>query len=331
MRSNTQSTLQEPSERVTLIEIDDRCAGQRIDNFLFRLCKGVPKSHLYRLLRNGAVRINKKRADCAQRLAQGDWVRIPPLRRAQRNHDQASKQAHTSPAVDFPVLYEDDDLLAVDKPAGIAVHGGSGVSFGMIETVRRARPHAPFLELVHRLDRETSGLLLIAKKRSALLHLHAQIRAQRIDKRYLTCVRADWHARRRVVTAPLHKYLTAAGERRVCIHPNGQAAHTVFHLIKRYAGYALLEAEIKTGRTHQIRVHLAHCGAPIVGDDKYGDFALNRVLAREDAGPCLQRMFLHAYRLCLPHPSRAAPLELTAPLPNACERFLNHLEAVHDV
>ncbi len=328
MRSTTQPTLQEPPRRVAMIEIDDLCAGQRIDNFLFRLCKGVPKSHLYRLLRNGEIRINKKRADCSQRLAQGDWVRIPPLRIAQRDHAQALKQSHRlPPAADFPVLYEDDHLLAVDKPAGIAVHGGSGVSFGIIETLRRARPHAPFLELAHRLDRETSGILLIAKKRSALLHLHAQIRAQQIDKRYLACVRANWRAHRRVVTAPLRKYLTAAGERRACMHPDGREACTVFHLVKRYAGYALLEAELKTGRTHQIRVHLAHCGAPIAGDDKYGDFALNRALAREDARPRLQRMFLHAYRLCLQHPAHGTPLELTAPLPGACAHFLNQLEA----
>ncbi|MEX3811873.1 RluA family pseudouridine synthase [Paraburkholderia sp. BR13439] len=312
-------------DQVSLIAIDDRSAGQRIDNFLLRVCKGVPKSHIYRILRSGEVRVNKGRIDAQYRLELGDLVRVPPIRVAQP--DQAA--AHVPvPAAGFHILYEDEHLLVIDKPAGVAVHGGSGVAFGVIEQMRAARPQAKFLELVHRLDRETSGILMLAKKRAALVNLHEQIRDNQMDKRYYACVHGEWASdwgRRRTVKEPLHKYLTADGERRVRVQADGLASHTIFNLVDIWPEYALLEAELKTGRTHQIRVHLQHLALPIVGDAKYGDFALNKALARANAKPGIKRMFLHAYRLKLAHPATGAPLQLEAPLPADCRGFIEQL------
>jgi 23S rRNA pseudouridine955/2504/2580 synthase len=313
------------SDQVSLIEIDDSSAGQRIDNFLLRVCKGVPKSHIYRILRSGEVRVNKGRIDAQYRLEAGDLVRVPPIRVAQPNETVAPPPV---PAGGFPILFEDEHLLVIDKPAGVAVHGGSGVAFGVIEQLRGARSQAKFLELVHRLDRETSGVLMLAKKRAALVNLHEQIRDNRIDKRYYACVHGEWAGdwgRRRAVKEPLHKYLTADGERRVRVQADGLASHTVFNLVDRWPGYALLEAELKTGRTHQIRVHLQHLQLPIVGDAKYGDFTLNKALARANAMPGIKRMFLHAYRLKLTHPATGEPLQLEAPLPADCRGFIEQL------
>jgi 23S rRNA pseudouridine955/2504/2580 synthase len=318
------------SDQVSMIQIDDSAAGQRIDNFLLRLCKGVPKSHIYRILRSGEVRVNKGRVDAKYRLADGDVVRVPPVRVAL---GPAQDTAAVAPAAHFDILFEDDHLLVIDKPFGVAVHGGSGIAFGVIEQMREARPHGKFLELVHRLDRETSGILMLAKKRAALVGLHEQIRDNRIDKRYYACVHGQWASdwgRRRAVKEPLHKYLTPEGERRVRVQPDGLASHTVFNLIERWPEYALVEAELKTGRTHQIRVHLAHLGLPIVGDAKYGDFALNKALARANARPALKRMFLHAYRLRLTHPATGEPLQFDAPLPAECRRFLDQLTELQD-
>ena len=309
-----------------MIEIDDSSAGQRIDNFLLRVCKGVPKSHIYRILRSGEVRVNKGRVDAQYRLAFGDLVRVPPIRVAKADEPAANAPV---PSAHFDIIFEDDHLLVIDKPAGVAVHGGSGVAFGVIEQLRNARPHAKFLELVHRLDRETSGVLMLAKKRAALVDLHEQIRENRVDKRYYALGHGDWLAdwgRRRVVKAPLHKYVAADGERRVRIQENGLPSHTVFNLIERWDDYAWVEAELKTGRTHQIRVHMASIGLPIAGDAKYGDFALNKELARPSAKPSLKRMFLHAYRLKITHPVTGEPLQLEAPLPAECKRFIEQLK-----
>jgi 23S rRNA pseudouridine955/2504/2580 synthase len=313
------------SDQVSMIEIDDGAAGQRIDNFLLRVCKGVPKSHIYRILRSGEVRVNKGRVDAQYRLELGDLVRVPPIRIAQG--PEATAHAPV-PAAHFNILFEDEHLLVIDKPAGVAVHGGSGVAFGVIEQMREARPQAKFLELVHRLDRETSGVLMLAKKRAALVGLHEQIRENRMDKRYYACVHGEWASdwgRRRAVKEPLHKFLTPEGERRVRVQPDGLPSHTVFNLMDRWPDYVLLEAELKTGRTHQIRVHLAHLGLPIVGDAKYGDFGLNKALARSNAHPGLKRMFLHAYRLKLTHPATGETLQFDAPLPADCRRFVNQL------
>lgn len=301
---------------VRYVEIGEEGDGQRLDNYLLKICKGVPKSHIYRVIRNGEVRVNKGRVAVDYRLAAGDHLRIPPIRVAQRE-----ARAPTPPA-SFPILLEDEALLIVDKPPGVAVHGGSGVSFGVIEQLRAARPQARFLELVHRLDRETSGILVLAKKRSALTALHAQIRDGLWDKRYLALVFGEWKDARRHVKLALTKWLTEAGERRVSVDAEGLASHTIFERLRAYRGYTLLEAQLKTGRTHQIRVHLAHLGFPIVGDDKYGDFGRNRDVAK--AG--FRNMFLHAARLSFPHPATGEMLRLEAPLPAAHLAFLETLD-----
>jgi len=299
------------------VTITEEEAGQRIDNYLLRVCKGVPKSHIYRILRSGEVRVNKGRIDQLYRLEQGDLVRIPPIRVAEKTSNAAV------PSAEFKIVHEDNHLLVIDKPAGVAVHGGSGVSYGVIEQLRAARPEAKFLELVHRLDRETSGLLLLAKKRSALTNLHDQMREGLTDKRYLTAVSGNWVNKRQHVKLPLHKYTTPDGERRVVVQAGGMESHTVFSLLRKWEEFALLEAELKTGRTHQIRVHLASSGFPILGDEKYGDFALNKQLqkATETRG-ALRRMFLHAYKITFTHPDSGAKMTLQAPLPAECDRFL---------
>jgi 23S rRNA pseudouridine955/2504/2580 synthase len=320
------------ADQVSMIQVDDAVAGQRIDNFLLRVCKGVPKSHIYRILRSGEVRVNKGRVDAKYRLAAGDIVRVPPVRTAQSDAFGAGAVPAAPPA-HFEVLFEDEHMIAINKPSGVAVHGGSGIAFGVIEQMREARPLGKFLELVHRLDRETSGILLLAKKRAALVGLHEQIRENRIDKRYYACAHGQWASdwgRRRAVKEPLYKYLTPEGERRVRVQPDGSPSHTVFNLVESWPGYVLVEAELKTGRTHQIRVHLAHLGLPIVGDAKYGDFALNKALARSNAQPSIKRMFLHAYRLRLTHPITGEPMELSAPLPAECRRFLDQLTALRN-
>jgi 23S rRNA pseudouridine955/2504/2580 synthase len=304
---------------VRLVTIGPDEAGQRIDNFLLRICKGVPKSHIYQVLRSGQVRVNKGRIAQTYRLLEGDMVRVPPMRLAEPNTSHV-------PGAEFVVLFEDSHLLVIDKPAGVAVHGGSGVSYGVIEQLRAARPEAPFLELVHRLDRETSGVLMLAKKRSALTGLHEQIRAGLLDKRYLTVVSGTWPNRRQHVRLPLHKYTTPDGERRVRVQSDGMPSHTIFNLVRQYDRYALLEAELKTGRTHQIRVHLASSGFPIAGDDKYGDFSLNRQLQKAEPGrSALKRMFLHAFRLKFEHPATGEAVALEAALPAECQQFLKGL------
>jgi len=308
---------------VTHLVIGEEEEGQRLDNFLIRLCKGVPKSHLYRILRSGEVRVNSGRVDATYRLVIGDKLRIPPIRIAERPQnevDEAAKQR-----VDLPIIYEDEALLVIDKPEGIAVHGGSGVSFGVIEALRRQRPLAKFLELAHRLDRETSGILLVGKKRLALTALHDMFREHGAgaDKRYLVLVKGRWMNTTQHVKLPLYKFLTEGGERRVMVREDGKASHTVFRLLARWPEMSLLEAQLKTGRTHQIRVHLAHLGFPILGDEKYGEFAHNKNLKRDG----LKRMALHAWRMAFRHPLTAAPLECFAPLPDSIGSYIAAVDA----
>ena len=295
-------------DAVNWVEIGENAAGQRIDNFLLTLLKGVPKSHIYRILRSGEVRVNSKRVEASARLVVGDRLRVPPVRTP--DPALAPPAPWVQPA-EFPILFEDDALLAIDKPAGVAVHGGSGIAFGVIEQLRQARPGQSFLELVHRLDRDTSGVLLLAKKRAALVAMHALMRDGHTDKRYLALVRGRWPHLRREVRVSLHKYVTAGGERRVRADADGQDAITIFTRKQVWSEATLLEARLKTGRTHQIRVHLAHAEFPIAGDDKYGDFEWNKVLARQG----LKRMFLHAARLGFTHPGTGAAVQLEAPLP----------------
>lgn len=301
---------------VTWLEVGEEAEGQRIDNFLLYIAKGVPKSHIYRILRSGEVRVNKGRVTVEYRLKIGDVVRMPPIRIA-----QAPDQALV-PAREFEIVFEDDAMIIVNKPAGVAVHGGSGVSFGVIEQLRRARTEARLLELAHRLDRETSGLLIVAKKRSALTRLHDQFREGAIAKRYLALVKGVWRNPLQHVRAPLLKYLTDGGERRVSVDPEGKESHSIVRLQKQWRDFSLVEVELKTGRTHQIRVHLAHLGYPIAGDDKYGDFALNKALQKTG----LKRMFLHAARLDLPHPITGEPIALTLALPPELRQFVDQLD-----
>jgi len=308
------------------LTVGDAGAGQRVDNFLLRHLKGVPKSHVYRILRRGEVRLNSGRVKPDAKLAAGDVLRIPPLRIAIPDTERP-RPAQGSRLSRLRILYEDDSLLAIDKPAGLAVHGGSGVSLGLIEQLRASRPES-FLELVHRLDRETSGILLVAKQRTALIRLHAALREGGVDKRYIVLVRGRWRDETRRVDLPLHKFLTGEGERRVRVEREaGKAATTVFRRKRVWPGepaLSLLEAQLRTGRTHQIRVHLTHLGFPVAGDDKYGDFEWNRKLAKLG----LKRMFLHAWRLTLPHPVEARELALESPLPRDLSAFLAQLEDV---
>jgi 23S rRNA pseudouridine955/2504/2580 synthase len=297
--------------RATTLEVGEEAAAQRIDNFLLRHLKGVPKSHVYRVLRSGEVRVNSGRVKPEYRLRPGDRVRVPPIR--------TSPRKETAKPAEFPVVYEDAAILVVDKPAGVAVHGGSGVSFGVIESLRAARPQAKSLELAHRLDRDTSGLLIVAKKRGALVELHRMLREAEIDKLYLSVAKGCWEGQGREIREALHKYVDAKGERRVAVREDGMAAVTRVRVLKKSAQFSFLEVALLTGRTHQIRVHLAHAGHPILGDEKYGDFKLNREL--EKAG--VRRLFLHASRLAFSHPLTGERLELKAPLPAEMKKFVD--------
>jgi len=308
------------SPSVRLLTVDADSAGQRLDNFLLRLLKGVPKTHVYRVIRSGEVRVNRGRAGADTRVAAGDLVRVPPVRvAAPRRSDEAA----LAPAREFPVLFEDELLLAIDKPAGVAVHGGSGVSSGVIEQLRRARPGQRFLELVHRLDKETSGVLLLAKKRSALTSLQDQFRERDTHKVYAALVWGQWPKSLKVIDQPLLKTTDAAGERHVRVvspaHEQARRSITLVRLGAQLPGAALLDVTLKTGRTHQIRVHLAHAGHAIVGDPKYGDFAANKAFARRWG---FGRMFLHARELGFDHPGTGERLRLVSPLPAECETLL---------
>ncbi len=326
------ANLAPPPPQAKTLTVDDDSAGQRLDNYLMRHLKGVPKTHVYRIIRSGEVRVNKGRVSADDRLQGGDLVRLPPVRISERVAEKSQEMAAAAlaaPSREFVVLFEDDQLLAIDKPAGVAVHGGSGVSFGVIEQLRMARPQASFLELVHRLDRETSGILLLAKKRSALRQLQDQFRERETGKTYLALVVGQWPAKRKVLDKSLHKYLLPDGERRVRVvakdDPDAMAALTLVKVREQGAGFALLEVTIRTGRTHQIRVHLASEGFPIAGDDKYGDFDLNKSLQRASAGLPLKRMFLHAWRLQFNHPLTGERQTLFAELPPELEAFSNHV------
>jgi 23S rRNA pseudouridine955/2504/2580 synthase len=309
------------------LTVDEDSAGQRLDNFLMRHLKGVPKTHVYRIIRSGEVRVNKGRASAEQRVEAGDLVRLPPVRVSPQVQAKADAPA---PAREFPVLMEDEAMMAIDKPAGVAVHGGSGVSFGVIEQLRRARPALANLELVHRLDRETSGVLLVAKKRSALKNLQDQFRDRETGKTYLALVLGLWPSNKKVIDSPLMKYTLlngdGEGERRVKVvgkdDPNGMRSITLVRVARTVGPYTLLEVTIKTGRTHQIRVHLASQGHPIAGDDKYGDFEHNKLLQKMG----LKRMFLHAWQLKFQHPQSHRPVSLQAPLPPELKSFVDSVQ-----
>lgn len=310
------------------LTVDEASDGQRIDNFLAKTLKGVPKSHIYRILRSGEVRVNKGRIDASYKLMLNDVVRVPPIRVA-TSEKVVMNEAATS-VLQSTIIFEDEAMLVIDKPAGFAVHGGSGVSRGVIEQLRLERPKAKFLELVHRLDRETSGVLMLAKKRTALVALHEMIRNNQTDKRYLMLVVGEWLDKKKRVSLDLQKYTLPNGERRVNVvtdkskdkYNEAQHSETIFYLKQAFVGYTLLEAQLVTGRTHQLRVQLAHLGFAIAGDDKYGDFTLNKSLAKQG----LKRMFLHSAETKLKHPLSTEKMQLLAPLPAELTKFMNKLQ-----
>ena len=318
-------------DSVSLITVAEHEAGQRLDNYLIKILKGVPKSHIHRIIRAGEVRLNKKRCKPDSRIQTGDLLRIPPVRTAEKQRSSENR-AQAVPAREFTIIYEDDALLVIDKPAGTAVHGGSGVSFGVIEQIRRARPEARYLELVHRLDKDTSGLLMIAKKRSALVKLHEAIRNDHPKKIYLALGVGKLPNDRFHVKLPLFKYTGAQGEKMVRVSEDGQSAHTIFRVLNRFSDGLLhqvglsdltfVEATLKTGRTHQIRVHLQSQDCPIAGDERYGDYQANKRLQKLG----LKRMFLHASELHLAHPLTGEKLILKAPLPQELAQFIVMLE-----
>jgi 23S rRNA pseudouridine955/2504/2580 synthase len=288
----------------TVVVSDDR-DGQRLDNFLLGQLKGAPRSLVYKLVRSGQVRVNGGRAKADRKLEGGDKVRIPPVR-LEEEGDKPTPPKGFMDALDAAIVYEDARLLALNKPSGVASHGGSGISFGAIETLRALRP-GQSLELVHRLDRDTSGVLMLAKKRSALTGLHAQLREGAVRKHYLALVLGQWTQARRSVKAGLHKYVSDGGERRVVVDDAGQQAHTIFRLVRNVPGYSLLDAELKTGRTHQIRVHLASLGTPIVGDFKYGG------TDAKGKGAIADKLHLHARSIDIARPD-GGRLNVIAPL-----------------
>lgn len=321
--SNKASTV----PAVVLQTIGPNEAGQRLDNFLLRWAKGVPKSHVYRIIRSGEVRVNKKRAEPTTRLSEGDIVRLPPVRIASPERVQLGQNALRAQqyAAQMPILYEDEVLLVVDKPAGLAVHGGSGITLGVIEALRLTRPELNFLELVHRLDRDTSGVLLLAKRRSALVEMHRQIREGLTDKRYWLLAHGKIAQGAKVIQLkfPLHKYLLANGERRVRVAAEGLPSHTAVRVAQVLEGNAvaisLVEAQLKTGRTHQIRVHLQRIGHPILGDDKYG-------LEEEDQRLKSKRLYLHAHLVGFTHPRTGEKMRLESPMPAEFNALLRTLK-----
>ncbi len=307
---------------VVHLEVTADYAGQRIDNFLMRELKGVPKSRVYRLLRKGEVRVNKARTRAEYRLRAGDVVRIPPVRRA-APQGPAQVSDGLSERLEQSVLYEDDRLLVVDKLSGLAVHGGSGINLGLIEALRALRPGTPFMELVHRLDRDTSGCVMVAKKRSMLRFLHEQLRNGSVNKRYLALVVGRWPRRRQLVNAPLMKNVLQSGERMVHVAEQGKPSLTEFSVVERFPGATLVEARPVTGRTHQIRVHARHAGHPLLGDDKYGDPEADRQFRERG----LRRLFLHAAGLDIPMPEGAPGVTVDAPLAPELEQLLESLRS----
>lgn len=317
-------TDQENSHPAVLsVEITDENCDQRLDNFLISRLKGVPKSRIYRIVRKGEVRVNKGRVDIKYRLQQGDVVRIPPVRvsgpEAEVFVPQTLKQS-----LERDVLYEDDVLLVLNKPSGFAVHGGSGLDSAIIEALRQIRPQAQFLELVHRLDRDTSGCLLIAKKRSALRKLHELFRGEGIQKTYLALLAGQWARKKMVVTVPLQKNTGKGGDRSVVVSRSGKESETVFRRLKVLQQATLIEASPKTGRTHQIRVHAAWLNHPIIGDDRYGNFDINRLFKKKG----FKRLFLHAYRLEFEHPVTGKHLIITAPMPAEMENLIRNEQTI---
>jgi 23S rRNA pseudouridine955/2504/2580 synthase len=304
---------------VQLLEITEANAGQRVDNFLMTQLKGVPKTRIYRLVRKGEVRVNKGRVEVSYKLLLGDVVRVPPIRVAEAT-DELPIQPRLQHSLEHAILYEDDAMLVLNKPSGFAVHGGSGLNCGVIEALRQVRPQAKFLELAHRLDKETSGCLIIAKKRTALMGLHEMFRGSGMEKTYLALLSGTWQRKKLTVTQPLLKNIGQGGERIVVINDAGKSAETLFRRMEQFKDSTLVEASPKTGRTHQIRVHAAWLGHPIIGDDRYGQAQTNQFFKKRG----YNRLFLHALRLKFPHPLTGEMLAMHAPLPKTLTDLLEH-------
>ena len=315
-----------PVSPVSYVEAQEGDDGQRLDNFLLRTLGQVPRSLVYRILRTGEVRVNGRRAKPAYRLVTGDRVRLPPLQGKDRKKDEEAPKAPSKSLRDFvtaAVIHEDRDLIVVNKPAGVAVHGGSGVSFGVIEALRAVHPQLKELELVHRLDRETSGCLLVAKRRAVLRDLHAQLRERQMQKRYLALVAGRWPFGVKTIDLPLKTNLKQGGERVVRVHSEGREAVTTFKPIEQFGKLAtLLDIDLGTGRTHQIRVHAAHAGYPVAGDEKYGDREKDAKLKAHG----LSRMFLHAASLTFRRGED--PFTVTAPLPPELQAVVDELRRI---
>lgn len=316
----TENPINHP--KVQLVEIDDVHAGQRIDNFLITKLKGVPKSVIYRILRKGEVRVNKGRIKQTYKLQYGDLVRIPPVRVENKQEAPVSSNLTQVKRLEDAIIYEDKSLIVLNKPSGIAVHGGSGLSFGVIEGLRALRPQEKMLELVHRLDRDTSGILLIAKKRSVLVSLHEQLRTKTMDKIYWALVVDQWSDKQKSVQEPLHKINTKSGERIVVVdREQGKKSCTLFKVLERFDQCSLVEARPQTGRTHQIRVHTACKGHPIACDDKYGDKGFDNKM--KQAG--LKRLFLHAHEISFFHPVSETTVRFEAPIDDSLQKVLGNL------
>ncbi len=313
--------LPNPVTGVQLLEISTERDGQRIDNFLINTLKDLPRSRIYRLLRKGEIRVNKKRTKPTYRIQAGDVVRLPPLQRAAERERPTELSPQLALTLREAIVWESDQLMVLNKPSGMAVHGGSGVSLGVIEALRLLYPEQKSLELVHRLDRETSGCLLITKKRATLRHLHAQLQAGQVDKTYLALVQGQWPRHLQQVDAPLRKNELVSGERMVNVDEAGKAARTMFRVRQRFADCTLLEVKPITGRTHQIRVHARHMGHPLAGDSKYGSREFNQQLRKLG----LKRLFLHAQGLSFALPDLDQATNVEAGLNTELEAVLNTL------
>ncbi|RLV58812.1 23S rRNA pseudouridine(955/2504/2580) synthase RluC [Parashewanella curva] len=308
--------------KVQFVEIDEDHAGQRIDNFLVTKLKGVPKSMIYRIVRKGEVRVNKKRIKPEYKLQYGDLVRIPPVRVSQKETAAPSPKLDRVAILEQRIVYEDKFLIALNKPSGIAVHGGSGVNYGVIEALRSLRPQQKFIELVHRLDKETSGILLIAKKRSTLKHLQDQLREKKMQKDYLALVKGEWDKKDKLIKAPLLKITLKSGERIVRVNNEGKPSQTRFKIVQKYQGATLVKASPLTGRTHQIRVHCQYTGHPIACDEKYSEQAFDDSMREQG----LRRLFLHAAQLEFTHPDSEERMTVNAPLDDDLQKLIAKLK-----
>lgn len=312
--------MSEIKTQVQFVDIDEDMAGQRIDNFLRNQLKSIPKSVVYRILRKGEVRVNKKRVKAEYKLAAGDSIRIPPVTMEVDESEQVAPSVKLNRVAELEacIVYEDEHLLVLNKPSGTAVHGGSGLKFGAIEALRALRPQARFLELVHRIDRDTSGILLVAKKRSALRHLQAQFREKTVQKYYFALVMGHWPSEVKVVNAPLLKNEVNSIVR---VNPNGKPSETRFRVLEQFAQATLVQASPITGRTHQIRVHTQYAGHPIAWDDRYGDRRFDAYVSQF----AINRLFLHAANIQFIHPATGDKMDISAPLETSLERALGQM------